>query len=147
MVTSQLNTASEFATLYDPIAGASDGHGGRSQPTPELQLTRTFNLRTAFEGAKNDIIADISAFESHVIKPGSDARDFIQPIRKTIKRREAKRLDFEKCQEKARKLQRKPGKSAKEDAQMHKVEEELAHLSEVESYVDLFTHDRRRFES
>lgn len=128
---SQLNAAGEYVTLYDPITGATDGHGRRAEPTPEEQLNRSFNLRQAFEDVKDDMLVDIAGFEASVIKPGSDARDYIQPLRRTIKKRENKRLDYEKCQEKVKKLQRKPGKSAKEDAQIHKAEDELARATEV----------------
>lgn len=131
MVITQLNTAGEYVTLYDPITGASDGHGRRTEPTPELQLNRTFNLRQAFEDSKPDILTEIQAFEAGIIRPGTDARDHIQPLRKTIKKRENKRLDYEKCAEKVKKLQRKPGKSAKDDAAMHKAEDELTRATEV----------------
>lgn len=127
----QLGAASEYVTLYDPIVGASDGHGRRAEPTPEPLLIRSFNLRQAYADIKDDMVAELSAFEAGVVKPGSDARDAIQPIRRTIKKRENKRLDYEKQQEKVKKLQRKPGKSAKEDALMHKAEEDLERLSEV----------------
>lgn len=128
---SQLNAAGEYVTLYDPITGATDGHGRRAEPTPEEQLSRSFNLRQAFEDVKGDMLVDIAGFEASVIKPGSDARDYIQPLRRTIKKRENKRMDYEKCQEKVKKLQRKPGKSAKEDNQIHKAEDELARATEV----------------
>ena len=131
MVVSQLGTAGEYVTLYDPITGATDGHGRRAEPTPELQLSRTFNLRQALEDSKDDILAEIQAFEAGVIRPGSDAREFIQPLRKTIKKRENKRADYEKCADKVKKFQRKPGKSAKDDAAMHKAEDELARATEV----------------
>lgn len=131
MVISQLGTAGEYVTLYDPITGATDGHGRRAEPTPELQLNRTFNLRQTCEDAKDEMLTEIQGFEAAIIRPGTDARDHIQPLRKTIKKRENKRLDYEKCAEKVKKLQRKPGKSAKDDAAMHKAEDELARATEV----------------
>jgi amphiphysin len=137
MVMTQLGAATEYVTLYDPIVGATDGHGRPAEPTPEMQLVRTFNLRKAYDDLKDDMVAEIAAFDTHVIRPVTDARESIQPLRKTIKKRENKRLDYEKCQEKYRKLQRKPGKSAKEDAQMHKHEEELHRLSEVSLHSQL----------
>ncbi|KAL2108664.1 hypothetical protein VUR80DRAFT_3531 [Thermomyces stellatus] len=130
MVVSQLDTAGEYVTLYDPITGATDGHGRRAEPTPELQLNRTFNLRQAFEDTKDDMLAEIKSFEAGVIRPGTDARNHIQPLRRTINKREKKRLNYEYCSEKVKKLQRKPGKSARDDAAMHKAEDELARATE-----------------
>ncbi|MBE3048307.1 hypothetical protein IMZ48_38545 [Candidatus Bathyarchaeota archaeon] len=136
MVLSQLGTAAEYVTLYDPISGASDasdgaGPGRRQAAAPELQLTRTFNLRQTLEDNKDELLAEIQTIEAGVIRPGTDARDHIGPLRKTIKKRENKRLDYERCAEKVKKLQRKPGKSAKDDMAMHKAEDELARATEV----------------
>lgn len=131
MVVTQLGTAGEYVTLYDPITGATEAQGRRAEPAPELQLTRTFNLQQAFETTKDEIFTELQAFEAGVIRPGTDARDHIGPLRKTIKKRENKRLDYEKCAEKVKKLQRKPGKSAKDDAAVHKAEDELARATEV----------------
>ncbi|KAI0458489.1 hypothetical protein F5B21DRAFT_459908 [Xylaria acuta] len=51
-------------------------------------------------------------------------------MRKTIKKRENKRLDFEKVQDKTTKLQRKPGRTPKDEASLVKLEAELARVSE-----------------
>lgn len=131
MTMAQLGAATEYVTLYDPIVGASDGHGRRAEPTPEPLLIRSFNLRQAYSDIKDDLVSEMAAFDLDVIKPGNDARDAIQPLRRTIKKRENKRLDYEKQQEKTQKLQRKPGKSVKEDLQMQKAEEDLQRLEEV----------------
>lgn len=66
-----------------------------------------------------------------MLKPASDAREFIAPIRKTIKKRENKRVDYEKVQEKSMKLQRKPGRTAKEDAALAKLEVEMSSAADV----------------
>ena len=131
MVVTQLGTAGEYVTLYDPIHGATEGGARRSEPAPELQLNRTFNLQRAFEETKDEILTEIQSFEAGVIRPGTEARDSIGPLRKTIKKRENKRIDYERCAEKVKKLQRKPGKSARDDAAVHKAEDELARATEV----------------
>lgn len=126
---SQLAIATEFYTLYDPIVGASDGHGRDSVPTPELQLNRTFNLRQAYEDLKSELLEEIGQIEERIIKPATDARDCIAPIRKTIKKRENKRLDLERCQDKVNKLQRKVTRTPKEESALGKAEDELAQLA------------------
>lgn len=126
----------EFYTLYDPIVGASDGHGRDTVPTPELQLNRTFRLRQAYEDLKNELMEEIGQIEERIIKPATDARDCIAPIRKTIKKRENKRLDLERCQDKVNKAQRKVGRSPKEESALGKAEDELAQLSNEFSIAD-----------
>ncbi|KAH9905335.1 SH3 domain-containing protein [Xylariomycetidae sp. FL2044] len=126
----QLNIVSEYDGLYDPIVGASDGHGRPAAPTPDLQLERTLALKEAYAELKAELEGEIESIESRVIRPATDARDCIAPMRKTIKKRENKRLDYEKCQDKAHKLQRKPGKSPKDDANLAKAEAEMAARAE-----------------
>jgi len=125
LVHSQFQAVTEYEALYDPIVGATDGVGRDSAPTPQLLLERTFKLKEQYAELKTELLGEVAAIEERVLKPATDARDAIAPIRKTIKKRENKRLDFEKVQEKSMKLQRKPGRSAKEDAALAKLEDEM----------------------
>jgi hypothetical protein len=135
-VLSQLAIVTEYYTLYDPIVGASDGHGRDAVTTPELQLHRTFNLRQAYEDLKSELMEEIGQIEERIIKPATDARDCIAPIRRTIKKRENKRLDVERCQDKVNKLQRKVSKTPKEESTLGKAEDELAQLANEFSIAD-----------
>ena len=121
----------EYEALYDPIAGASDGHGRETIPTPELQLNRTFKLKEVYTGLKTDLLDEIGQIEERILRPASDARDCIQPIRKTVKKRENKRLDYENCQARVSKLQQKTRRTPKEDVSLAKAEEEMTHLADV----------------
>ncbi|KAK4133484.1 hypothetical protein BT67DRAFT_52060 [Trichocladium antarcticum] len=132
LVTSQLQIVTEYESLYDPIVGASDGLGRQATPTPPLQLERTFKLKTAYGDLMAELMAEMEMIEEHILKPATEARDCIAPIRKTIKKRENKRLDYEKLQDKAIKLQRKPGRTPKEDAAYAKAETEVTRAAEQE---------------
>jgi amphiphysin len=137
LVGTQLQTVIEYEGLYDPIVGASDGHGRDAVPTPELQLHRTFKLKEAFSELKLELLEEISSIDDRMVKPTIEARDCIQPIRKTIKKRENKRLDYEKSQDKVSKLLKKPDKSAKDDVALAKAKEEMARVAEVKSPLSL----------
>ncbi|KAL0937862.1 sh3 domain signaling protein [Colletotrichum truncatum] len=128
--TTQLAMVKEYEGLYDPIVGASEGHGRPSLATPQQQLDRTFKLREAYSGLRDELIEEVSAIDTQVIRPATEARDYLQPIRKTIKKRENKRLEFEKAQDRLKKLQKKMGRTQKEEAQLSKAEHDLACASE-----------------
>ncbi|KAK3372048.1 hypothetical protein B0H63DRAFT_287312 [Podospora didyma] len=130
LVTSQLQIVTEYEGLYDPIVGASDGHGREMAETPRVQLERTFRLKEAYTELKTELIDEITTIEDRIVKPAADARDCIAPIRKTIKKRENKRLDYEKMQDKVNKLQRKAGRSPKEDANLAKLEDEMSRAAD-----------------
>lgn len=103
-------------------------------PTPEVQLNRTFRLKQAYAELKEEILDEISQIEDRVVKPATDARDCIQPIRKTIKKRENKRLDYEKSQAKFAKLHQKSNRTAKEETSLAKTEVEMAALADVRQH-------------
>ncbi|KAL2171177.1 hypothetical protein VTG60DRAFT_3488 [Thermothelomyces hinnuleus] len=136
LASAQLQVVSEYEGLYDPIAGASDGQSRHAVPTPQLQLERTFRLKKAYTELKADLLEEMFMIEEHILKPAADARDCIAPIRKTIKKRENKRLDYEKAQDKALKLQRKPGRSSKEEAALAKADAEMARAADEFAIAD-----------
>lgn len=138
---SQLAVATEYYALYDPIVGASDGHGRDAIPTPELQLTRTFQMQQAYEDLKTELLEEVTQIEERMIKPAMDARDCIAPIRKTIKKRENKRQDLERCQDKVNKLQRKVGRTPKEETALGKAEDELSVLVNEFEVADIHLRD------
>lgn len=131
LASSQLQVVSEYEGLYDPIAGASDGQSRHAVATPQIQLERTFQLKKAYTELQEDLLDEMSRIEENILKPAADARDCIAPIRKTIKRRENKRLDYERAQDKAMKLQRKPGRSTKDETALAKADAEVARAADV----------------
>ncbi|KAI1498392.1 SH3 domain-containing protein [Biscogniauxia marginata] len=130
LASSQLGIVTEYDALWDPIVGATDGHGKPAVPTPELQLERTLHLKQAYTELKTELMEEVEHIELRIIKPATDVRDCIAPMRRTIKKRENKRVDYEKCQDKANKLQRKSGRTPKEDASLAKAEAEVARTAE-----------------
>ncbi|KAL8312795.1 hypothetical protein RB597_005590 [Gaeumannomyces tritici] len=130
LASTQLGVATEYEGLYDPIVGATDGHGKDMSPTPAHQLQRTLRLCEVYRELKDEIVEEAAQIEARVIRPATDARDCIQPIRKTIKKRENKRLDYEKQQDKVNKLARKPSRTPKEDTQLARAQEDMATLAE-----------------
>ncbi|KAI2639440.1 hypothetical protein GGS21DRAFT_507692 [Xylaria nigripes] len=126
----QLGVVTEYDGLWDPIVGASEGLGKAAAPTPQLQLEQALRLKEVYAELKADLLEEMELIEAQVVKPAGHARESISPIRKTIKKRENKRLDYEKLQEKTTKLQRKLGRTAKEDASLAKLQAELARVSD-----------------
>ncbi|KAJ0384735.1 hypothetical protein COL922a_007737 [Colletotrichum nupharicola] len=134
--TTQWAIVKAYEGLYDPIVGATEGHGRPSIATPQQQLDRTFKLREAYSDLKDELIEEVAAIDAQVIRPATEARDYLQPIRKTIKKRENKRLDYEKAEDKVKKLQKKTGRTPKEDAALSKAEFDMSCASEEFNVAD-----------
>ncbi|TAQ88481.1 hypothetical protein B7494_g3179 [Chlorociboria aeruginascens] len=125
----QLSTVISFEELYNPIVGTSDGHVDPIT-TPQDLLDRTSRLKEAYTELKTDLLEEIIMMDARVMKPATEAREHLQPIKKTIKKRENKRLDWERYIDKVNKASSKMKRSDRENATLAKAEEELARAAD-----------------
>jgi amphiphysin len=124
-----------YEELYDPIVGASDGHGHEPVMTSRQQLDRTRKLQGVYADLKTDLLEEVAMMDARIIKPATEAKDCLQPLRKTIKKRENKRVDWERYIDKVNTLQSKKLKRTdRENVALAKAEEELAGAADVRLY-------------
>ena len=90
----QLAIVSEYELLYKPIEG-----GMKENPTPHTPvetpldtLERINGLKEAFTELKEDMQHELDAMNSRLIVPATDAKDSIQAMKKTIKKREDRKV-------------------------------------------------------
>ncbi len=115
--------------LYNPIVGASsDGHGHEPVLTPQVQLDRSYKLKQAYTELKIDLLEEVNLMDTRIIKPASDAKEYIQPVKKTIKKRENKRLDYERYFDRVTSAAKK---QKRDDATLAKAEVELSKATDV----------------
>jgi len=126
ILTIQCTATSIFEEIYNPIVGASDGYGTAPVMTSQAQLDRTSKLKGAYAELKTDLLEEVGMMDSRVIRPATDAKEYLAPIRKTIKKRENKRLDWERYIDKVNHSSKKLKRSDRENAALAKAEEELA---------------------
>jgi amphiphysin len=60
-----------------------------------------------------------------------DAKDYIQPIKKTIKKRDNKRLDYERYQDKVSSVHKNSKGTEKENIALARSEEDLSRAADV----------------
>jgi amphiphysin len=118
--------------LYNPIIGASsDGHGHEPIMTPQAQLDRSYKLKQAYTELKTDLLQEVNMMDARIINPASEAKEYIQPIKKTIKKRENKRLDYERYFDRVTSAAKKQKRSERDDAALAKAEVELSKATDV----------------
>lgn len=88
-------------------------------------------MKEAYTELKTDLLEEVGMMDARVIKPATDAKEYLAPLKKSIKKRENKRLDWERYQDKVNNYQRKMKRSDRENAALVKAEEELARATEV----------------
>ena len=79
--------------MYAPILGAGDSYQGH-QPvdTPESTLSRTAKLKEEYTDLKKDLMVEVGAVDEKMIKPAIEAKDSLGIMKKTIKKREDRKV-------------------------------------------------------
>lgn len=126
-----MGQVTSFEEIYQPIIGTSDGHRDDPTLTPRNILDRTSSLKDTYTELKTELLEEVILMDARVIRPATDAKEYLQPFRKTIKKRENKRLDWERFIDKVNSAQKKMKRTDRENAALAKAEQDLAHAAEV----------------
>jgi len=122
----QLGTATAFEELYDPIVGTSDGHRDEPILTDQSLVERIAKLKETYTELKTELLQEVILMDSRVIQPATDAKEYLRPLRKTIKKRENKRLDWERFIDRVNHASKKLKRTDRENAALAKAESDLA---------------------
>ncbi|RMZ78626.1 hypothetical protein DV738_g3821, partial [Chaetothyriales sp. CBS 135597] len=137
LLTHQHRMLIEFDTLYKPIVGAGpDYHGHVPVETPEHILVRTARLKDDCEELKTDLTADLGQVDSLIVQPAQVARDTLQAMRKTIKKREDKKLDYERYQSRVDAAAKKNKPSDRDRSALAKAQADLSVATDVYNAAD-----------
>ncbi|KAL9582295.1 MAG: hypothetical protein Q9203_005554 [Teloschistes exilis] len=137
ILTVQQRLAYDFQDLYSPIVESNETYEGRgANETPKPILMRTVKLQQAYADLKTDLLGEINGVDTRIIRPAMDARDHIHPLKKVIKKRMDKKMDFEKYQSRVDKGRKNMKRSDKDNAALAKAETELFHATEEYNAAD-----------
>ncbi|KAI9832776.1 MAG: hypothetical protein M1819_003996 [Sarea resinae] len=134
ILTIQYNLANEFNAIYNPVVGTSESgalhepHG--PVPTPQENLARTSDLREAYEELRHELLAEVNMVDARILQPAITTRDSLQPFKKVIKKRQEKRLDYDRYSSRVDNLRKKTKRSDRENATLVKQENDLATATE-----------------
>jgi hypothetical protein len=136
-LTHQHRIFEEFETLYTPIVGAGDDyHGHVAVLTPEPLLRRTNRIQSEYAELKRDLTEDLSQVEDRLIKPAQSAKDDLHLFKKTIKKREDRKLDFERYQSRVDSALKKTKRSERDNAALSKAQSDLSVATEAYQAAD-----------
>ena len=155
IATFQSRTADEFDGLYAPIIGSSENTPQHVPvETDPALLARTNRFRREYDELRGDMIQELNAADARMIQPAAAAKDYLAPMKKTIKKRNDKKVndeetldpklqaclelisdgrqtDFERYQSRVDSLIHKPKRSDRENANLAKAEADLANAKQV----------------
>ncbi|KAJ5524252.1 hypothetical protein N7513_009370 [Penicillium frequentans] len=132
IATFQSRMADEFDGLYAPVASSSETPTQRQAfNTPPAMLTRVNRMRREYDELRTDMLQELTEVDSRMIRPAASAKDFLAPVKKTIKKRNDKKTDFERYQSKVDGLIHKGKRTERDNANLAKAEADLATAKEI----------------
>ncbi|KAJ5104813.1 hypothetical protein NUU61_002160 [Penicillium alfredii] len=137
IATFQSRLVDEFDGLYGPIVGTSETPSNhKAIETPPATLARTNKLRKEYDELRTDLLQELDAVEQRMTRPAAQAKESLTPMKKTIKKRNDKKLDFERHQGRVDGLVKKPKRSDRDNTNLAKAETELANAKVVYQAAD-----------
>jgi hypothetical protein len=96
IATYQSRLADEFDGLYGPIVGSSETTTNhKAVETDDIRLARTNRLRKDYDELRTDLIQELSAADTRMTQPAAQAKESLTPMKKTIKKRNDKKVHNE----------------------------------------------------
>ncbi|KAL4863265.1 hypothetical protein BDV12DRAFT_30276 [Aspergillus spectabilis] len=130
LLTHQDRMLTEFESLYAPIVGSAEASSHTPVRTPKATLARTTKLQVEYGELKKELLEELIAVDNRMINPASQAKECLIPFKKTIKKRDDRKLDYERHQGRVDNYSKRGKRSERENAALIKAEEDLAKATE-----------------
>lgn len=79
--------------MYSPIIGSDENYSGPEPViTPRSTMNRTIKLQEVYVDLRTELLEEVDLIEIRIIKPAADAKGWIQPLKKVIKKRGDKKV-------------------------------------------------------
>jgi amphiphysin len=106
---------------------ASDGDvADRYAMTPRSTLERTNVLKAHYLDLKTDMLEEVAMVDKRIIEPAKDARLSIKAYKKVIKKRQDRKLDWERYQGKVDGVEKKAKRTDKDNTALVKLNIDLS---------------------
>ncbi|BDD58639.1 hypothetical protein MPDQ_004709 [Monascus purpureus] len=118
----QSQLVGEFEGIYAPINSAPRN----DSTTLETALVRTHKLREECEDLQSDLLHELDTVDQLIIKPAARAKDDLTPMKRIIKKRADRKLDYDRYQDRVDNYYKKKTLSNRDNEALAKAESDLA---------------------
>jgi amphiphysin len=94
--------------------------------TPQITLERTNVLKAHYLDLKTDMLEEVAMVDKRIIEPAKDARLSLKAYKKVIKKRQDRKLDWERYQGKVDGVEKKAKRSDKDNTALVKLNIDLS---------------------
>lgn len=93
IATFQSRVTAEFDGLYAPIIGSSENPSKHTPvETDPAKLARSNRLRREYDELRGDMMEELNGVDLRMTQPAASAKDLLAPVKKTIKKRNDKKV-------------------------------------------------------
>ncbi|KAL2115635.1 hypothetical protein VTJ04DRAFT_9890 [Mycothermus thermophilus] len=134
MLNHQIEFSKAMMEIYKPISGRmSDPNAQKDDGSPE-GVRACEEYERIVKDLQETLAPELEMIETRVIQPANELLDVIKVIRKTVTKREHKKLDYDRHRANLKKLQEKKDKTAKDEKAMWKAENEVEQSTQDFNY-------------
>ncbi|KIW00624.1 uncharacterized protein PV09_07819 [Verruconis gallopava] len=119
----QCSMLGDYENIYSPIVGADND---KYSQTPQEKLERINALKAGYTELKTEMVEEIAMIEKQIVAPAKDARACVKTYMKVIKKREDKKLDYERYKSRVEKLEKNTKRTDRENSALSKHQMDLA---------------------
>lgn len=118
----------EYLNIYSHIVTAEGGEDNSHAPTPRATLERVNVLKSHYMELKTDMLAEVAMVDKRIIEPAKDAKASVKQYKKVIKKREDRKLDYERYKGRTEAVEKKSARTDRENIALskHKIDLESA---------------------
>lgn len=125
--------SSQWETIFQNYGAESDG--AQLALTRHEQLQKSHAFREMLAETRDTIVAELQECDKRVILPAKDGRKSMGVYRKIIKRREDRKLDWERYKSRTEAIERKGSRSERDNVALAKHQVDLEVSQRVWSFL------------
>ncbi|PKS07644.1 hypothetical protein jhhlp_006250 [Lomentospora prolificans] len=125
MLSHQIEFSQAMTEIYKPISGRmSDPDSFKAEGNPE-GIRACEEYEAVVKDLQETLQPELEMIDSRIIRPANELLDVIKAIRKSVTKREHKKLDYDRHRATLKKLQDKKDRTAKDEKAMWKAENDV----------------------
>ncbi|CAG8505175.1 14566_t:CDS:2 [Acaulospora morrowiae] len=136
MINYQANTADLLVELYENIQGegSSEGSVTRRVKTPARSMKAVETYSGIMSEIRDLVLPELDTIDVKVVEPAVEFMKIIKAIKKTVTKRDHKKVDYDRYKLNLTKLQEKKERSLSDEKQMFKLEEQFDQATQDYEY-------------
>jgi dsDNA-specific endonuclease/ATPase MutS2 len=121
----------DYENMYAPIVGADGNDAIKYAQTSQEKLERINALKGGYADLKTEMLEEVAMIDKQIVAPAKDARTCVKAYMKVIKKREDRKLDYERYKSRTESLEKKTKRTDRENTALGKHQIDLSAATAV----------------